>query len=629
MNRLASHPRLFWREAECSRLQASPRLSWLKRLAAAVLEAADGICSDPAVRYDASGHNALLIRARQVQTRVLTLLAVWLRTGEEAYRQATLAYVRQMRDWSHWSWIALRHGDDEPDAIFDLSYGENCATLAMAYDVFYNSLTKGERAVFLDTARRWAFPAGERHCRPGGAWWFGKPDSNWNTVCAGGLGMLCLAMFEDDRRCRTLLSRADASIRPFVELTEKTGGGWPEGIGYWNYGMQYLFTYLLSHEAAAGCKHPLLSVRGLKKTLSFPLDFTPFDEGCSFGDVNRWTPLPTHLAMARRLGARDVEQELWRRFSQQESLPALGAWGMGANLLALAVPPARPARKPAGRNRGPRAVFYPGLDWGVLADRWPKPRLYLSVRGGTTQVPHSHRDLLSFHCVVEGERLIENVGPSTYLDSTFSSRRGELFEMAPASKNTLLINGVGICDGGACERTHLVRQGNRAGIRLVATAAMGTSRDGVPAASFCGRLVLLLRSGAALILDRVMLPFPGCVEARLHTRGLVKALRHGAQIRGASARLRVSFAANQPAVMGVATSTPTLVAQSPCTVLRWGTERRDVTQYLSAILLTSGTGAARVVVEPHGRGFAVRVETRSRRETVVVSEKLMLRKAKR
>src|SRR5690606_4108416 len=114
----------------------------------------------------------------------------------------------------------------------------------------------------------------------GKPWWFGKPDSNWNPVCAGGAGMLALAMWDDAPEAAHIVEQAEQCIEPFIRALDSTDGGFPEGIGYWNYGMRYALMYLLSCERARSEPHPLLRSDAIRKTLAFPLDFYPHAQPC-------------------------------------------------------------------------------------------------------------------------------------------------------------------------------------------------------------------------------------------------------------------------------------------------------------------------------------------------------------
>src|SRR5690606_5334867 len=135
-----------------------------------------------------------------------------------------------------------------------------------------------------------------------------------------------------------------------------------------------------------------------------------------------------------------------------------------------------------------------------------------------TEVPHSHRDLLSYHAVVRDEAMITNLGVTEYLDTTFSGRRFELFETSAPSKNTILIGGVGITGYSTVRMTDLTLPGAR-GYHLDASDCFGVMRDG-PMTEYCARAFLLLTGAggpAALILDAIELPHTGRVESRLHT----------------------------------------------------------------------------------------------------------------
>jgi hypothetical protein len=119
-----------------------------------------------------TAHNAHLVRARQAQTRVVSLLVRYGMTGERRYREAAIEYLRDIAGWEYWSWITWREGNADPNAIFDLSYGENAATLALAYDWLAAELSTEERALIVDTARTRAFlPYLARNGVPGEEQW--------------------------------------------------------------------------------------------------------------------------------------------------------------------------------------------------------------------------------------------------------------------------------------------------------------------------------------------------------------------------------------------------------------------------------------------------------------------------
>ena len=605
---LAEHPRLAVSRRQLQALAEPPALPLLRRARRQVLKDAETYAASAVFDWPTNTHNAHLIRARMNQGRVVTLLAAYFATGQARFKRAALAHVAQMARWQYWSWIAWRKKDSRPEAVFDLSYGENSMTLALVYDWLHGELTEPQSKLILDQARRRAFKSFLRNAPKAG--WFGRADSNWNTVCTGGAGMLALATYDELPQAERVLAMAEESVRPYMEYLATTGGGWPEGIGYWNYGMRYAFWYLLSHERATGRRHPLLERPATRQSLSFPLDFTPNGVPCGFSDGNGWQPLPFHYAVARRLGCRDVMAELDRRLEEFPPSPGRRTnwvtkrtnWPDRAELLLMH--PGRPARPRTSARHV--AKLYPGIDWALLADRMPSPNLYLALRGGSTAVPHGHRDVLSFHCVMGNEAMISSLNTSQYLDTTFSPRRNEIYDISPAAKNTILVNGVGVVAGSAVSTSKLELGGGVRGFRLDATEAMGTMRDG-QATRFCGRAVLMLKDKALLILDCVELAHFGRVESRMHSFARVELGKDRAELIGkGGGRMQVVYACNVSAGLHQAMALHTTPQPRAATVLRWCSKSLHH-EVIMATLLCPARGAPKLRMAPTSKGLDVRV----------------------
>lgn len=620
--RLAEHPRLYVtserRDAVADLAGAEPH-----DMARGIAAQAREYVTDPGFNDLLPAHNAHLLRARKMQTRVLTLIVQWLVSGDERYADAAFAHLQTIGGWEYWSWITMRRGDPRPEAIFDLSYGENSATLALGYDLLYRYMSERQRSEIVTTAV-------ERSLRPllhvyerGEAWWFKKPDTNWNTVCAGGAGMLALAVYDEADEAPEALQLAEESIVPYMAALEETSGGWPEGIGYWNYGMRYAFMYLLSYENAVGQPHPLLHTAGTRKTLQFPLDFCPHGVPCSFGDSNYWSPLPFHLATAHRLGEASLHSQLKVLDTDVAESSRQSHWPNAAESILLHTDESAAATIESGPHPGAQTEVhvYDGLGWARLSDRWPDPRLYLSMRGGTLDVPHGHHDLLSFYAVVGDECLVENLTPAEYLDTTFGPRRYEIFEMAAQSKNVPLVNGVGIT-GQSYVAPSVENYGAYAGIRLDATEALGGGRDNEPLARYCGRLFLLFGSRAALVVDRIDLWHEGRVESRLHTRADVSARGDNqAVLVGQHEQMSVSFAANAPFTRTISATSPTTPGDD-ATALRWcGPQELGSDFWMATLLIPSAAGGSARFEETQ-EGMDVHVSTGEWTESVRLSSDL-------
>jgi hypothetical protein len=598
----ASH-RLLVSPERWARLRALPAHPLLARAAARVAADADRYAADRTIAVDVTGHNWHLIRARLCQTRVVTLLVRYGMTGDRRYRNAALDYLRDMAGWEYWSWITWREGNAATDAIFDLSYGENSTTLALALDWLAEELNDDERALLVDTARRRALqPYLARNGTPGAEmWYFRSRDCNWNTVCNGGAGMLALALDDLAPESARVVDLVEEGVRHYFEFLEEDGA-WPEGIGYWGYGHRYGYLYLLSHERATGRPHPLLARPGSRNTLRFPFLFSPHGVPCGFGDSNHFFPLPFVYAAAERYALPSVIAEMDRRMAAVVEQDNPEGWPNTADLLLYHPGDANlPADAP-----WPCASVQQGVEWGYLADAWPSPHLYASVRGGTTEAPHTHQDMTSLNVVVDGEPLLQNVNNHDYIDTTFSNRRFELYELSAAAKNVMLINGVGLPHPGAAA-TRLLEGDDWQGILLDARACAAV---GSPV-SLYGRVVLLLAQRTLLVLDRAVLAHTGIGEVRFHSPARVTTTDAHARIEGTAAALHLAFAANVPCVLATTLGLPTDAACTPETVLRWMTRGKQADMAFATLITPDGEGrmaldAAQRLVTIDAPGVAMR-----------------------
>lgn len=602
---LTPHPRLYIRPALFSRA-CSPRSGDSRTIAAisAIEAAAREFAPSPQFPWDpANGHNAHLIRARIMQTRIVTLLAAWLRSGEDRVRAAVLSHVAAMADWKDWSWVSWRQGKTDPTAEFDLSYGENCATLALAFDLLAPTLSAAEKRLFLDQASTRALASFSRHTDPATpAWWLNQPDCNWQPVCAGGGGMLALALAGELPDLEPLIARANVAVTRYMEKADSFGGGCVEGLAYWNYGMRYAFMFLLGHEAATGKPHPVFSLPGIRDILRFPLDFSPQGIPCGFGDINEaWSPLPFHFAAASRLGDRALLAALDTALPPAKITPSAdGPWPLASELLLLR-PQGQPARRsPARKTAPPRLHLFPGMDWGLLAGAAEHPRLNATIRGGATTGPHNHLDLFSFHLVCDGEAFITSVSNTGYLDTTFSDRRFDIWEMRPDAKNVPFIGGVGIAHP-ATVNTVPIRLGPCRGFHLRGPDAIRISLYNKPLVKELDRLFLILEDKAFLVIDRMALAAPNRYESRFHTLARVEPRASCVRLNGRHARMTLTTACTVPFLVTTGQGAPNNPLDTPTTLVRIFS-RDLVPSLVLASVFTPGAAPARAELTPGPRG---------------------------
>ena len=609
MKKLTKHPRLLAGEEELARLRLEPEMPAMARAHKELVSSACAYLRKreltwPDGRPDPSG----LGTAREMIDRYIALATAFRKTGDRRLRDAALEYVVELDSLKNGR--LLRENEKRG---FWLTDGEECAGVAIVYDWLYDFLGEQERAMLIDLCRKRLLATGLRDCRPGGQWWFGKKFSNWNAVCAGGLGMLCLAMYDDCPEARRILPHVEESLAEFMTPLNQTDGGWPEGLGYWNYGMAYAFGYMLSWERSTGKVHPLMKLPATKKTLSFPFDFLPSATPAGFGDNNSFFPSPFHYAAADRFKLERVKGAIDRLLAES----GCGMQGlMGGASLGCVLHPGVASPK-TGTDRQ-IAKVRKGLGWGMIADSMPEPRLYLSIRGGSTTYEHTHVDLLSYRVLVGKEWLIENGRAGPYLHPTaFSQHRFKINELNATYKNTIFINGVGPLPGSGTDKEQAVRGQGCYGVRLDASSAMAVRH------CFCARLALMVDASALVIIDRIRTRDLSRVEARMHSYHDVTFGKTGAMIRGEAESLRVTYACLEPAGLFRATTAPATPTQPSATMMRWSPNSVH-TETVLVTLLTPGRRKAAATVARDGGNFLVTVTVRGASREIRVRPSLTL-----
>ncbi|MDX1681821.1 MAG: hypothetical protein R3336_01760, partial [Phycisphaeraceae bacterium] len=290
---LAPHPRLWVPKESIENLGEKLDSPWLKSAAARTIGDADWLVEAEPIAQDEGRTNMQGTRA--IASHLQTLTSAYVLTREQKYRDAAMRHLKNILTWRHISCEANINTPLSNKKFFCLTYGEHSADIALMYTIFRPDITEQEMEIFNAVLDRFylsqALRAYERN-----PWWVNKEWSNWNGVCAGGMGMLALAFYDDRPEVRKLIPFVEASLARYFQSYIDNGGGNHEGTGYWNYGMHYAIRYLLSYERATGRKHPAFEIPELGQTLHFPLDFT----GLTFGDNDGWHPTGMFFMLAER-----------------------------------------------------------------------------------------------------------------------------------------------------------------------------------------------------------------------------------------------------------------------------------------------------------------------------------------
>lgn len=609
---LRAHPRLWVREDTILHLNDKLHTPYMRSAAARIIADADWLVDLKPIAQDE-------VRSNQQGTRLIAshlkcLTTAYVLTREPRYRAAAIRHLANILNWRHISCEANINTPAERPMFFCLSYGEHAADVALMYDIFRPDITPAEQKIFFEVLDRFYLRQALRAFeRP--PWWVNQSWSNWNGVCAGGMGMLALAFYDDRPEVRKLIPFVETSLSHYFQSYVENDGGNHEGTGYWNYGMHYAIRYLLSYENATGRKHPAFEIPELRKTLHFPIDFN----GINFGDNDGWHPTGFYFMMADRLNQPDAAMRA-AAFLMHEvppapdpvSRPRLSRAMHGDTLYAADVIPTAEAmqtlKAARARHPQPMARVYQGLGWGILMDDTAFPSLRLAARGGSSRITgHGHMDLLAFKCSVNGVRMIED--QTGWMPTiAFTSRGQHLYSRSAAAKSTLFVDGLGCAENVACKTTEVVEGNGLLGIRIDATGIYMPRRH-----FFTGRLFLLVDRTYWLVIDSA----PGHVmESRFHTYADLETGADWARLSRGGEHLTMTFASLGKSVMQQSAGMP----ESPVEqtrIIRWMETKRG-TQSLHVTAMHPGAEKRAIKLLPTEDGYRIEVSSPDQTPRVIL-----------
>ncbi len=588
-------PRLYVPADVVENLPTKLHSPYLVEMAERVVAAADGVVR---VKPLAEGVSASWQHGtRQIDSQLGCLTTAWVLTRDPRYRRAALKHLAGLTQWNQISCEANSATPADADMMFCLSYGELSATVGLMYDLFRPDLADGERQIFMAFLDKFLMRAAVKAVESA-PWWANKEWSNWNGVCAGGMGIMALAFHGDHPDAEKLLPFVDGSLDEYFKSFIKNGGGCHEGTGYWNYGMNYAMRYVLSWEHCVGRKHAALQIRELRQSLFFPLDFT----GITFGDNDGWGPTCFYFLLAKRLNepqaalnaaayllgeAKASRKAVAGRVETGELLFASNAIPSAAEMEAL--------KASHEQQKVPVARVYKGMDWAALADDEAFPQLRLALRGGSSTIAgHGMLDLLSFRCRVNGALMITDQQDGPYMQSTFTKRGTELYGRSAASKSTLFIDGLG-CDGNVtCDKTEVVKGDGLLGIRIDASHIyLPRWKD-----KFVGRLVLLVDNRYWLVIDHMLgsdAVDKHWMESRFHTLAEATQGRNAVALKSGKERLQMTFAALGQGMLQQSLGMPSTPNVPRTTIFRW-LGKACLADNLHVVALNPGSQRLRLAV---------------------------------
>ncbi|MEZ3157317.1 DNRLRE domain-containing protein [Microbacterium sp. BWR-S6Y] len=429
-----SHPRLLADNTRFSLLRSQVASDdWSAKTYAGVISAADALLSKPTLTYSKPDGVKILDTSREMVERAYTLGMAWQISNDAKYAE---------RLWKDLDAVT-RFGDWNPNHFLDTA--EMTHGVAIGYDWLYSYWSASRRAqlsrAIIDLGLKPALPvydAPEGTNGPyanGGNW--ARNSNNWNVVVNSGLMVGAIAVAQDDpTTSNRILGAAVTSVQRGIG-SYANGGGYAEGLSYWDYATRYLVVMLKSLRSATGGDAGLSSLPGLDATGFFPIYLSgPSGERFNFGDsergVSRGPVLAglgdlydnasfTYAGIDEGRGGNSVQRLLWYE-------PGGASISPGA------------ANLPMDRN-------FPNAAVASFRSSWNDPdATYVGFRNGSLpEASHQHLDAGTFTLDALGQNWATELGKddyglSGYFDEGTSGGRWDYYRLAAEGQNTLVIN---------------------------------------------------------------------------------------------------------------------------------------------------------------------------------------------
>lgn len=423
----AERPRLLFTQSDFDQARArvaSDSLTGL--LHRSLLRRAEQVLLKPPLAYilDSTPERRLLDVSRDALERVTLLAALYRLGGDTRHRDGAIAALRQVSGFPDW----------HPSHFLDAA--EMTFAVALGYDWLHAELSPGMRDTLRSAlVRHGLSPGMDAYRGVANSWWV-RASSNWNQVCNGGLAAGALALGDDTADlARRVLDSALLSIHASMDRSYSPDGGYPEGLGYWEYGTSYNVFLLAALQSSLGSTFGLLGAPGFAQTADYRLQMVgPTNLRFNYADQS-----PTNnFVPAMFWFAKTFQRPFYARTER-------GNPG-SPNIFALLWYDPALAELPDGTTL-PLAVRYENLHVVAFRSAWNDTGAwYAGFKGGDNRTSHAHLDLGTFVLDQGGVRWAADLGadsygvPGTFVDrSSQTGAHWQIYRTRTEGQNTLTI----------------------------------------------------------------------------------------------------------------------------------------------------------------------------------------------
>ena len=302
---------------------------------------------------------------------------------------------------------------------------------------------------------------------PYGNWECG--NSNWNAVCAGSIGSVCLhLMREEPRRLEDCLRRVCHSLS-FYPDSFSDDGACLEGIGYFTYGMTFFTNFAQElYEYSEGRENLFRRVEGrsweekMSRMVQFPAKcFFPDGKAVNFSDADRNETFRVGLSCVLRRHFREMRLP---NMSRAAGLHSDSCYRFAALKMDLLYAGTEPQEEKAGADRAREESFciLPDAQWCIGNALSQGCAIGFACKGGNNGEPHNQNDVGHFIYEADGVTLFADLGCGEYTQEYFSEGRYRILCNRSLGHSVPLIAGQEQRAGeaAACGRFRASEEGN-------------------------------------------------------------------------------------------------------------------------------------------------------------------------
>ena len=432
------HPRLFADADGFAKLKA--RLGKEELLTAGaefVRMTADAILETKPCERIKEGKRLLGV-SRTALYRINTLALAYRLYGNKAHLDRAIAELRAVCAFSDWN----------PSHFLDV--GEMTLAVAIGYDWLYNDMPEDVRREIAAGLRRCGLDASRQS-----AWWI-RAHNNWGQVCHAGILAGALALAEENPAEAACFVQRCIDKLPISMKALAPNGNYPEGPGYWNYGLEFNVAAMALLEGTLGSDFGLAEMPGFKETGAY-LDLVTGPSGETFnyadGGPGRGTCYATWW-FAKRFNRPDIlpyfELGAYRRYvATRRPFPRRFSGNRMFPLALFYVQDVPAGLKPKAPlvwdAKGPVPITIQRSSWDDEA------AMFVGLKGGSPSAPHGHMDGGSFVFESEKVRWAVDIGAEPYhrieamgmnlWSNAQNADRWKLFRLGTWSHNVPMIDG--------------------------------------------------------------------------------------------------------------------------------------------------------------------------------------------